>query len=194
MKIGIIPKILETNKNQFEYSVDMRLLDLFKSIFIKYKIHIINYHTKIDNSYKLVVISGGNDLLKFSKKKSDLIRHKFNNKILRMAMSISVPILGICYGAQYLALRYNSNFKKIKQSKKHLVKLSKEKKILVNSYHNFAITNVGKNLISTGIADDNTIEYFQHRKKKILGIMWHPERFVNFRKVDKAIIKKLICS
>jgi gamma-glutamyl-gamma-aminobutyrate hydrolase PuuD len=194
MNIGIIPKVLETHKNQFEYSVDIRLINLFKNFFPKCKIDIINSHTKIDKSYKLIVISGGNNLIKFSNKKSDKIRYKLNNKIFKKALRIKIPIMGICYGAQYLALKYYSNFKKINHLKKHFIKLLNGKKILVNSFHTAAISNIGKNLISSGIAYDNTIEYFYHKKKKIFGIMWHPERFIKFRKKDRLIIKKFICN
>ena len=31
---------------------------------------------------------------------------------------------------------------------------------------------------------DNKIESFLSKDKKILGIMWHPERYKNFRKFD----------
>ena len=38
-------------------------------------------------------------------------------------------------------------------------------------------------------ADDKSIEFFIHKKKKIIGIMWHPERFKKLKKLDEKIFK-----
>ena len=48
----------------------------------------------------------------------------------------------------------------------------------VNSFHNNIIKqkDLGKNLESFAIANDQTIEGFYHTKLPIFGIMWHPER------------------
>ena len=43
--------------------------------------------------------------------------------------------------------------------------------------------------MNLAFAKDQSIEAFVNFDKKILGIMWHPERFNNFRKFDKQIIK-----
>ena len=37
----------------------------------------------------------------------------------------------------------------------------------------------------------NIVEKFVHKKKKIVGIMWHPEREENFCNFDIELIKKL---
>ena len=39
---------------------------------------------------------------------------------------------------------------------------------------------------------DGSIEAFIHEKKRILGIMWHPERYNQIRKFDIKFIKKYI--
>ena len=54
----------------------------------------------------------------------------------------------------------------------------------VNSYHNYSITNLGSSLSSLATAMDNTIEAFKHKKYKILGVMWHPERYDQIKKID----------
>ena len=40
------------------------------------------------------------------------------------------------------------------------------------------------------MAGDNSIEAFCHKKLKIGGVIWHPERFKKFRNTDIKIIKK----
>ena len=41
---------------------------------------------------------------------------------------------------------------------------------------------------------DKSIEFFQHKKKQILGIMWHPERYKKFKELDKRIFKMILWS
>ena len=62
---------------------------------------------------------------------------------------------------------------------KHLIFNIKSKKVTVNSYHNYGINEktMDKNLsVLHRCFNDNSIESFKHKKYKILGIMWHPER------------------
>ena len=37
--------------------------------------------------------------------------------------------------------------------------------------------------------NDNSIELFKSKTKKILGMMWHPERNKKFSSIDKKIFK-----
>ena len=46
MKIGIVPKIIEKYKNQFEYSVELKLIDFLKRCFKKSEIIILNEKKK----------------------------------------------------------------------------------------------------------------------------------------------------
>ena len=61
----------------------------------------------------------------------------------------------------------------------------------VNSYHNDTIKIKKSKLVNIfGVALDNTVEAFHVSKKKILGIMWHPERYSKIKSFDKELIKK----
>ena len=62
-----------------------------------------------------------------------------------------------------------------------------KKKITVNSFHNYGIKKLSNYLIPLARAKDNSIELFIHKEKKIIGIMWHPERYKKFKKIDKKI-------
>ena len=50
---------------------------------------------------------------------------------------------------------------------------------------------ISKNLTILGMSNDNIVEYFVHKKNKIYGIMWHPERYKIPKKFDKKIFKKI---
>ena len=62
-------------------------------------------------------------------------------------------------------------------------------KFKVNSYHNFVIEekNLDKDLEVIARGFDDTIEFFKHKKYKIYGVMWHPEREKNYNNLNKII-------
>jgi len=194
MKIGIVPSIQEKYIGQFEYNCDLNLISFLKKIYKRSNIEILTFDHKIDKKYNLLVISGanGNDLTMFDKSKKNLIRNKLDLKFFNKAIKNNIPVLGICHGAQFIAKKFNSSLKKKKHLGNHYIFTVKpKKKLLVNSYHNKVVFKLGKNLICKAFSEDNTIEYFEHRYKKIVGIMWHPERFKKIKKLDHKIIKTL---
>ena len=193
MKIGIIPTIREIYKNQFELTIDINLINFIKSIFTKSEVIILN-NKKERFDYNLIVISGGNNLINLDKKK-DVIRQKLTKHFFKISINENIPILGICYGAQFLAKSFNSKIGSKKHVGKHKIYINKlKKKILVNSFHNDVILKLGKNLVKLAEAEDGTIESFKHKDKKILGIMWHPERNKSISSFDKKIIKSVLCN
>ena len=56
-------------------------------------------------------------------------------------------------------------------------------KLNVNSFHNYGIgpKDLSKKLKVIGIDDKKNIEMYLLKEKKILGIMWHPERELNLK-------------
>jgi len=197
MNIGIIPRVRNIKKNSIEYSVDKKLIDILNKIYKKPKITIIHdYKVKKIN---LLVISGGNNIKIFSRKKNDLIRNKITLFHLKKNLKNKTPIIGICYGAQLIAHFYKS---KLKKNPNHVgnhsltlknLKFNRnlKKNTEVNSYHDYAITNLGSQLSTLAVAKDNTIEAFKHKNSKILGIMWHPERYGQIKKIDIKYFKRI---
>lgn len=191
MKILIVPTVREVYQNQFEYSFDFKLINFISKIFKNSHIEIFNSTTT--NNYDLVVYAGGNNTL--VKSKADKIRNKANNYIYKLALKKKIKILGICHGAHFLAKKFGF---KIKKKKNHVgdhninfcINRVNFKKTM-NSYHNETIEfkkNPKVNIFAT--ANDNTIEAFHVMDKKILGIMWHPERYNNIKHFDKKLLKE----
>ncbi len=96
----------------------------------------------------------------------------------------------------FIAKKYRSILVKKKHIGKHEILFSnnqffKNTKLpnTTNSYHNYIIKKLSTRFMNLAFAKDQSIEAFVNFDKKILGIMWHPERFNNFRKFDKQIIK-----
>lgn len=190
--ILIIPTIREIYKNQFELCVDFRLINFFYRINKNFKIKIAN--TKKITSFDYLILSGGNDILKNSQKIKDLKRHDYDNYYFKFALKKKRVIIGICHGALFIADKFNSKILKTNlHVKSHYIK-NKNKKIYVNSFHNFKIFKASKYLKPDYLADDKSIESFQIKNKKIYGIMWHPERYKKYKNFDLNFFKKIICT
>jgi len=199
LKIGITPSVKETHKNQFEYCVDIKLINFLKYCFINPKIFIINDLDFDTRNVDFVIISGGNDIYYLKRNKRNFLRNHLDNTILKKTIKQKIPTLGICYGAQFISFFFKN---KLLKKKGHVQKKNKifikDKKYLnkkfieVKCFHNFLI-KTKKNIEQIGICKDQTTEFFKIKKKNIYGMMWHPERNPSIKKLNKKILKK-ICS
>ena len=194
MNVTIIPTVREVYKNQFEYSIDRKLIKFLKFVFGK-KLKIAIYDGDINKNTNLIILSGGNDVLKKKTHKKDLLRFKIDLKAYKFCSRYKKPLLGICHGAQFIGYMNNFKFEKKKHVGNHKVfvkyklKFFKNMSFKVNSFHNNIIKKTNIQTKNICLAKDNSIELFKLHKKKMLGIMWHPERCKNFRTIDKKIIK-----
>jgi len=192
MKILIVPAVKKINKETY-FCLDVKILDFLKETYKKTKIEFL-YDLK--KKPDLIVFCGGNNLLKLSNKDEDKIRDKINQKIFTYGLNNNIKIIGICAGAQFIAKKYGSKISKISNHiGNHKVIFSEKfnkifkKKITVNSFHNYSIKKLSNYLKPLAYAEDDSIELFVHKEKKIIGIMWHPERYKKFKKIDKFIFR-----
>jgi putative glutamine amidotransferase len=136
-----------------------------------------------------IIFSGGNNLNTIQKKKENLLRDIFEKKLFSYFSKKKIPILGVCRGMQLISQIHKI---KIDKSKNHVTKghdiiLMNDKRINVNSYHNYIIKDVPDNfnLIAKHMTD-NSIEIISCKKKNFLCLMFHPERVSKSqKKVDK---------
>lgn len=203
IRIGIVPKVLETYKNQFELSVEKNLLILLKKELKFNNVNILTHDSNI-SKYNVFISSGGNNIKKFSKNLKDVIRNAFELKIIKHCIKKKSKYIGICYGAQFVANIFGASLNKnnFKDKKKHVIKftrnfdkIKKNMKTTVNSFHDYKINKISNTLIEYAISeDDNSIEFFKHKNKKIYGIMWHPERLKKINVFHKKLLKNILCS
>ena len=180
MKVLIIPKITEPYKDQLEVSIETKLIYFLHKCFKNCLIDIA-YKFEIKKNYNLIILSGGNSILKYSNKNKDKFRAKLDNFFLKKANLNQTPIIGICHGGQFLAKKYGLTLTKdIRHVGLH--KIENLSKIVssfksVNSFHNLKIKYKKlKNIENLILADDGSIECFKIKDKKIGAIIWHPER------------------
>jgi len=128
--------------------------------------------------FDCLLLTGGPD---------SVARHLTENALYAMAFKQGKPIVGVCHGAfviNDLAGGTNGTCQgHIGTSHKVLLD---GKHYQVNSYHSQSIDKLGKDFFATGIAEDGSIESFQHATREIYGIVWHPER------QDDAVLPKQV--
>ena len=192
MKILMSPSVRELNKNQIEYSLDKKWLSFLYEVFGDFELLLPE---KYSLALELIILCGGNDLLKINSNKVNRIRYKQDKKLYDFALKNNIPLIGICYGAQFLAEKLNCKLEKIKNHVgNHLVSIhnhesfliKKNKNFKVNSFHNIGIIGKTEKITILATAEDKSIELFRVNKI-FLGMMWHPERFNKTRAVDKDI-------
>lgn len=134
-----------------------------------------------------LILTGGNDLSSISNDEIDEKRDVFEKSLLEYCIKNQIPVLGICRGMQVINEYFGGNLKKVKNhtAVKHILDNGKE----VNSYHNYAIDNLGEGLKTIAHSEDGVVEIIQHEKHKIYAQMSHPERNAPFDEAEMDLIR-----
>ena len=191
--IGLIPSIIK-RRNSNNLIIDNNLIEFLRKCFPKHKLQILNGEKKTSKLH-LIISSGGNNLVSINNCKANKYRKVLDDYYFKYSLKKDISYLGICHGAQYVAEFFKSKIiKKNGHTKNnHFIYFnSRIKNQKVNSYHDYSITKLGKNLDIIAYTKDGSIEAFRHKKKKILGIMWHPERYHKIKEFDLQFIKKYL--
>ena len=133
-----------------------------------------------------IVLSGGENI------GTNKFRDAAEYFLINFSKKNHIPVLGICRGMQILAKYYGSKLFKVKNhaNKNHLIR-SKNKKIIVNSFHNLAIKSCPKNFKIKFKTEDGVIESIYSINFRMEGWMWHPERYKKFKSFDIKSFKRL---
>lgn len=105
-----------------------------------------------------------------------------NSKIINHAISEKKPLLGICYGAEILALTTGGTIRKMNSAQKGESTVTVTEKnplcsgtINVYQSHNFEISQLGKSLVQLAYSASCKYEMVQYKTTKIFGTQFHPE-------------------
>jgi len=149
-----------------------------------------------------IIFSGGNSLGFLDKTSPDnaFERDAFELSLIEWALEINIPILGVCRGMQIInhfyggSLEVLNNHVNVRHKLEFIGQFSKNLNREVNSYHNWGISkdNLGENLEPLALADDGTVELFQHISDRVAGMMWHPERETELNLHDMQLMKKFL--
>jgi len=105
-----------------------------------------------------------------------------NSQIIKHAVSEKKPLLGICYGAEILALTLGGTIRKSPKSVKgeEIIIAEQENKLCqgkINAYesHNYEISQLGNHLQGLASSQSCKYEIIRHVNHDIFGTQFHPE-------------------
>ena len=129
------------------------------------------------------------------RRKNDRRINAVNSKIIKYAVSEKKSLLGICYGAEILAITLGGT---IKKSDKHIggqetVVIEKENKICrgkidVTESHNYEISQLGNQLHSLANSKSCKYELVKHNSLNIFGTQFHPEMSNDGKSIIQAFL------
>jgi GMP synthase (glutamine-hydrolysing) len=105
-----------------------------------------------------------------------------NSQIINHSIAERKPLLGICYGAEILALTVGGTIRKMPTIQKGInqVTVVAENPLcsgMIQAYqsHNYEISRLGKSLIQLAKSDTCNYEIIQYQNLAIFGTQFHPE-------------------
>jgi len=155
----------------------------------------IDFATLNYNDISVSTIKKFSSFILSGRKKNNQKMNSVNSQIIKHAVSENKSLLGICYGAEILALTLGGTIRKTNSTQNGIqtVEIIKENPLcsgIINVFqsHNYEISRLGTDLI--GVAKSNYSEYeiIQHKKLKIFGTQFHPE----MSKDGKSLIETFV--
>lgn len=185
------------------------------------------YISELVESLDGILFTGGPDIYPYLYGKSIekglgktvIERDEFEIKLLRKALEMDKPVLGICRGFQLINVFfggtiyqdiYRADITKLehvglmlpKYSKCHKITIKEgsrlyeafeEKNLDVNSLHHQAIDMLGEGLIETAWSEDGIIEGIEHDGYTcLIGVQWHPEMMAQVYSKHKNIFQLFV--
>ena len=158
---------------------------------------------KIVSALDSILITGSRDIdpLFYGEKKTKHINPLDKNRTISellyimSGIKLKKKILGICGGMQLINVALGGNLHQDINSclpsaiehtngVKHKISISDDSLLSklfnasesnVNSYHHQSINVLAKSLRVSAITSDGIIEAFEDKKRKVIGVQWHPE-------------------
>lgn len=125
-------------------------------------------------NYDCFILSG--------RRKNEKKTNEINSKIIDYSIKNNIKLLGICYGAEILALTLGGTIRKSASLQKgnETIKILNDNPICSDSIdvfesHGFEISKLPDVLISLGESNYCKYEIIQYKKKPIFGTQFHPE-------------------
>jgi GMP synthase (glutamine-hydrolysing) len=125
-------------------------------------------------NYDSIILSG--------RRKNEKKINQINSKIITLSIKNNVKLLGICYGAEILALTLGGTIKKSQSLQKgnETIEIVKDNLISNDSLnvfesHGYEISKLPCVLIPLAESDNCKYEIIQYEKKLIFGTQFHPE-------------------
>jgi GMP synthase (glutamine-hydrolysing) len=130
-------------------------------------------------------LEGSEKVILSGRRKNSKQINAANSRIVRYCYENEKPLLGICYGAEIIALTMGGSLRKMPTHVQgHLTLAVRERNALtgdsgalqVYESHRYCIARLPENFSSQASSEDCAHELFSHKSKKIFGTQFHPEK------------------
>jgi GMP synthase (glutamine-hydrolysing) len=157
------------------------------SIYTKNLIDFLNYkkisfEKQTPELFDLKSLNNYNSFILSGRRKNEKIINEINSKIINHAIKNDKKLLGICYGAEILALTLGGTIRKLAFPQKGNEKINIQRENLlfnddlqVFESHGFEISKLPNILLVVGESNNCKFEIIQYDKKPIFGTQFHPE-------------------
>ena len=130
--------------------------------------------------YDRIILSG--------RKKNDRRINAINSTTIRLCHTYDKPLLGICYGAEIIALTFGGAIRRGEQVVGMTkINIHRENGLMTKmgiweayESHSYTIARLPEEFVSVANSRFSPYEIFCHNKKKIYGTQFHPERSGDF--------------
>ena len=140
------------------------------------------YHVTTHDKLSLDGLEKYDAFILSGRRNNDSHMNAKNTAIIKHALLHKKSLLGICYGAEILALSLGGTIKKMSDIHKGDENVSILKKnplcngeILVFESHNYEISKLGNHIIPLGKSKRCENEIIWHKDSNIFGTQFHPE-------------------
>ena len=142
----------------------------------------IHHETFTFDKITLSGLSKYSSLILSGRRKNNSLMNAVNSKIIKFAVTEKRPLLGICYGAEILALTLGGTLKKMDQTHKgnQEIEILKKNplckgKINVFESHSYLISKIDTAFTQIAKSDACDFEMIQYDNLNIFGTQFHPE-------------------
>ena len=150
------------------------LLNCIKELNIDFACHPFDKISNLDSAYSSIILSG--------RRKNNPIMNVVNSQLIKHSVIEKKPLLGICYGAEILALTLGGTIKKMTESRygMHEIDIMKDNplcsgKIQVFESHSFKVAKIDSSFKQIAKSTSCEFEIFQMNNLNIFGTQFHPE-------------------
>ncbi len=142
----------------------------------------ISFEKQSPQLLNLNLLSNYDSFILSGRRKNEKKINEINSKIITYCIKNNNKLLGICYGAEILALTLGGTIRKISflQKGNELIQIINDNPFCNNSLkvfesHSFEISKLPDVLIPIAKSNNCKYEIIQYEKKPIFGTQFHPE-------------------
>ncbi len=142
----------------------------------------ILFEKRLPQLLNLNLLSNYDSFILSGRRKNEKKINEINSKIITYCVKNNHKLLGICYGAEILALTLGGTIRKTIDLQKGIesIQIIADNSLCNNSLdvfesHSYEISKLPSSLISLAKSNNCKYEIIQYKKKPIFGTQFHPE-------------------